>query len=58
MGVEELWNRIQELNASGEELPMDTKVDVPVCETSFLVSYAPAGDGAVNVYLTRTSSSA
>lgn len=51
----ELWARIQKLNANGEDLPIDTRVDIPVCETSFLVSYSPAGDGAVNVYLTRTS---
>lgn len=52
----QLWERIQALNASGEELPVDTKVDIPVCEASFLVSFSPAGDdGAVNVYLTKTS---
>jgi len=50
---EPLWERILELQRQQQLLPRETAVHVEALDASFLVTHAPATDGAVNVYLTE-----
>ena len=48
-----LWEKILELQRTGEHLPRETLVHVDALNDSFFVAHSPAADGAVNIYLTE-----
>ena len=54
----ELWEKILELQRLGSRLPRETAVRVEALDHTFFVSHSPAGDGAVNLYLTEVENRA
>jgi hypothetical protein len=53
-----LWARVCDLQQQGERLPPGTEVRVGALGASFLVTHAPSGNGAVNLYLTELAAPA
>ncbi len=51
----EAWRRILDASQRGEASQSAVQIFVKACNEKFLVSHAPADDGGVNLYLTRTA---